>query len=296
MKTELALGTSAQNGADDTAPAVALSTYQIADESLVTTTSLQVAQHFKKRHDNVLRRIRTLECSPEFRRLNFEETIYSIPGPKNSIRTEVIYHMTRDGFFFVIMNFTGKEAVQWREAYSRTFNAMEKALRTHYVEALIDDKQFRQGIPLKFKLMMQDQGLRLRKQLRAEPDHDNRVALYWSLFQVNSSLGVPTESMAVLVGEAPPTPGPPRRRRAMTAAPLIYRKKAVLEKFGISETTLRRWMKEEEFPRPRQLGPRAVGWLSGQVTAWLDARPWPCPISWTMRMRTEPHLRKTRIA
>lgn len=59
----------------------------------------------------------------------------------------------------------------------------------------------------------------------------------------------------------------------MTAQPLIYRKKVVLEKFGISETTLRRWMKDEDFPRPRQLGPRAVGWVSDQVTTWLENRP-----------------------
>lgn len=59
----------------------------------------------------------------------------------------------------------------------------------------------------------------------------------------------------------------------MTAAPLIYRKKIVLEKFGISETTLRRWMSDEGFPRPRQLGPRAVGWVAEQVGEWLDTRP-----------------------
>lgn len=71
----------------------------------------------------------------------------------------------------------------------------------------------------------------------------------------------------------PARAGPPRRRRTVTAAPLIYRKKVLLEKFGISETTLRRWMKDEGFPRPRQLGPRAVGWVSSQVAAWLDTRP-----------------------
>ncbi|MBX9612464.1 MAG: AlpA family phage regulatory protein [Burkholderiales bacterium] len=56
-------------------------------------------------------------------------------------------------------------------------------------------------------------------------------------------------------------------------APLIYRKKIVLAKFGISETTLRRWMQDEGFPRPLQLGPRAVGWMSDQVEQWLATRP-----------------------
>lgn len=61
--------------------------------------------------------------------------------------------------------------------------------------------------------------------------------------------------------------------QVITAVPLIYRKKVVLEKFGISETTLRRWMQDEEFPRPKQLGPRAVGWVADQVGAWLEKRP-----------------------
>lgn len=56
-------------------------------------------------------------------------------------------------------------------------------------------------------------------------------------------------------------------------APLIYRKSIVLAKFGISETTLRRWMSSERFPRPRQLGPRAVGWVATEVDTWLERRP-----------------------
>lgn len=59
----------------------------------------------------------------------------------------------------------------------------------------------------------------------------------------------------------------------MTTLPLIYRKNAILEKVGISETTLRRWMAEEAFPRPKQLGPRAVGWIAKDVNEWLDQRP-----------------------
>ncbi len=58
-----------------------------------------------------------------------------------------------------------------------------------------------------------------------------------------------------------------------TAKPLVYRKKTILEKFGISESTLRRWMLEDNFPKARQLGARAVGWVSAEVDAWLAARP-----------------------
>ena len=32
-------------------------------------------------------------------------------------------------------------------------------------------------------------------------------------------------------------------------------------------------MQAEGFPRPLQLGPRAVGWMSDQVEQWLASRP-----------------------
>lgn len=54
---------------------------------------------------------------------------------------------------------------------------------------------------------------------------------------------------------------------------LIYRKGTLLQILDISETTLRRWMNDDGFPRPKQLGPRAVGWLAVDVTTWLEARP-----------------------
>ena len=62
-------------------------------------------------------------------------------------------------------------------------------------------------------------------------------------------------------------------RSAADTAPLIYRRNIVLAKFGISETTLRRWMSVEQFPRPRQLGQRAVGWVAAEVDTWLEERP-----------------------
>lgn len=42
----------------------------------VMTTSLKLAEYFNKRHDNILRGINKLECSKEFRDLNFEEANY----------------------------------------------------------------------------------------------------------------------------------------------------------------------------------------------------------------------------
>lgn len=90
-----------------------------------TTTSLQVAKFFGKHHYRVLRAIENLACSSEFRHANFGETPYI--DPQNG-QTYPAYTITKDGFVFLAMGFTGKEAAQWKEAYITAFNAMEAEL------------------------------------------------------------------------------------------------------------------------------------------------------------------------
>lgn len=92
----------------------------------VRTTSLKVAEHFGKRHDTVLRSVRNLECSDDFRLRNFAECsrINELANGKR----EPYIEMTRDGFTFVAMGFTGKEAAKWKEAYISAFNRMEAEL------------------------------------------------------------------------------------------------------------------------------------------------------------------------
>ncbi|MFU7547971.1 Rha family transcriptional regulator, partial [Pseudomonas paraeruginosa] len=48
------------------------------------------------------------------------------PGSNN--KPEPYFRMTRDGFTFLCMGFTGKEAARWKEAYINAFNKMEQAL------------------------------------------------------------------------------------------------------------------------------------------------------------------------
>lgn len=95
-----------------------------------TTTSLQVAEYFGKRHDHVLRDIRNLECSPEFYRLNFGEVMHEYINGKGGVQTAPAYRLTKDGFVFLAMGFTGKEAARFKEAYITAFNDMERQLRT----------------------------------------------------------------------------------------------------------------------------------------------------------------------
>lgn len=88
------------------------------------TTSQQVAKRFNKRHKNVLRAYDQLECSYEFSRLNFEPREFI--DSRGKIQREIL--MTKDGFMFVAMGFTGKEAAQFKEAFISAFNDMTEQI------------------------------------------------------------------------------------------------------------------------------------------------------------------------
>lgn len=96
----------------------------------ITTTSQQIADHFGKRHANVLRDIKNLGCSPKFYELNFEPIQIDTDLGMGRTRKDPAYRITRDGFTLLAMGFTGGEAMQWKEAYIEAFNAMEKSLET----------------------------------------------------------------------------------------------------------------------------------------------------------------------
>ena len=88
------------------------------------TSSLAIANFFSKRHDDVLKKIRTLDCSASFTARNFAVSEYT----DCSGRKLPCYHITRDGFAFLAMGFTGKRAAQFKEAYITAFNQMDKRL------------------------------------------------------------------------------------------------------------------------------------------------------------------------
>lgn len=88
------------------------------------TTSVAVAEYFRKLHKNVIQKIETLECSPEFNRLNFKPVDYiDAKGEKRPA-----YQITKNGFVFLVMGFTGKKAAAFKEAYIAEFDRMENAL------------------------------------------------------------------------------------------------------------------------------------------------------------------------
>jgi len=52
----------------------------------------------------------------------------------------------------------------------------------------------------------------------------------------------------------------------------ILRAREVIQKTGLSRGTLWRLELGGDFPRRRQIGPQAVGWVSEEVDAWIDSR------------------------
>ncbi|ELQ4167473.1 Rha family transcriptional regulator [Escherichia coli] len=106
-----------------TLPTISQPEIAIVDGQAVTS-SLAVADFFSKRHDDVLKKIRTLECSASFTARNFSVSDYT----DCTGRKLPCYQITRDGFAFLAMGFTGKRAAQFKEAYINAFNQMEKQL------------------------------------------------------------------------------------------------------------------------------------------------------------------------
>lgn len=99
-------------------------------EERATCTSLDVAETFGKDHRHVLRDIREMGCSEEFRLSNFGQSSYINAQGKE----QPMVRMTRDGFTILVMGYTGEPAMKFKEAYIRQFNAMEAALLGKRIE------------------------------------------------------------------------------------------------------------------------------------------------------------------
>lgn len=90
----------------------------------IKTSSLKVAEIFAKQHKDVLRKLENLDCSSDFNERNF--TLVEYKDAKGENRP--MYEMTKDGFIFLVMGFTGAAAAKIKEAYINTFNQMAAML------------------------------------------------------------------------------------------------------------------------------------------------------------------------
>lgn len=90
------------------------------------TTSYAVAEAFGKLHKNVIRDIERLACSDKFAKLNFELCFEN--SKLQNGKPLKFYRMTKDGWMFLVMGYTGKVAGQIKEAFIDAFNWMAEQL------------------------------------------------------------------------------------------------------------------------------------------------------------------------
>jgi Rha family phage regulatory protein len=91
----------------------------------IFASSLDVANEFGKLHKHVLDSIKSGDFSENFSRTNFRLAHYKDTQDK----PRPYFFMTRDGFSFIVMGFTGKKAAMFKEAFIYAFNEMENRLR-----------------------------------------------------------------------------------------------------------------------------------------------------------------------
>lgn len=137
------------------------------ENSQVVTTSVKIAEIFGKSHAHVLRDIKALECSDSFRESNFGLSYIIKQLPNNGSKQLPMYYITRDGFMFLVMGFTGKTAAKWKEAYIKAFNEMEAKIRAEQMAKAIEEHDRKEAIEYE-KL--------LEREEREEAAIDARVA------------------------------------------------------------------------------------------------------------------------
>jgi anti-repressor protein len=95
-------------------------------DNQAVTSSLIVAEKFGKKHKDVLKAIQNLECSDSFNQRNFAPVEYT--DKKGEKRPS--YFITEQGFTFLVMGFTGKEAAEFKELFIDAFYSMRQQLET----------------------------------------------------------------------------------------------------------------------------------------------------------------------
>lgn len=92
----------------------------------LVVSSREVAERFRKRHDNVIRDIEELSKTID---LKIEGYFILSNYKASNGKSNKEYLMTRDGFTLLAMGFTGQEALKWKLKYIEAFNKMELALK-----------------------------------------------------------------------------------------------------------------------------------------------------------------------
>jgi anti-repressor protein len=150
------------------------------ENNRIVTDSLTIAETFGKEHKHVLRDIREIECSDEFTQSNFGLSEYT----DSTGRKLPKYLITQDGFTFLVMGYTGKEAARFKEMYINEFNRMRDELSKpkFAIPQTLSEA-------LRFAADLSDQKLALEQKVEA----DKPLVLFAESLQVSKD--------SILVGE-----------------------------------------------------------------------------------------------
>ena len=96
----------------------------IGNNDTLITELKTVADHFGKRHDDLIRLIKKLIATDNTLTSEFIETTYSDKQGK----PRPTYYLTQEGFALLVMGFNGKEALQWKRAFYKAFEEMRQEL------------------------------------------------------------------------------------------------------------------------------------------------------------------------
>ena len=111
----------------------------------VITTSLKVAEKFKKEHRNVLKSIRKLMTAKNVAVAKmFDEQMYVNDQGKE----QPMFYMNRDGFTLLAMGFTGDKAIDFKVEYINAFNRMEEELKSQQTKQLSAAESLLQSVQL----------------------------------------------------------------------------------------------------------------------------------------------------
>ena len=103
-----------------------------SEDGELVVSSRQVAEDFGKNHKEVLRAIEnhvvTLGGAQNCANL-FIESKYQHEQNKQWYKE---YLLTKDGFAFAVMSFTGEESARWKLKYIEAFNKMEQAIKNPF--------------------------------------------------------------------------------------------------------------------------------------------------------------------
>ena len=117
----------------------------LTKNNIPITTSLKVAEYFKRKHKYVVSDILKLkeedqEDNDGFWGLHFWPSEYKSRGKKN-----LMYCMTEDGFIFLVMGYTGKKARKIKKSFINAFREMIKLIQSR-LESKVEHHLFSQAI------------------------------------------------------------------------------------------------------------------------------------------------------